>query len=150
MVFRADPSSQMAAYMAYMRSPAWRAFRAAWLATYDSKYKVRRCYVCRISQAEFGKSLDLHHRTYERVGGNERFTDLVLVCRPCHRRITREWRARGKTGLTLTLWELTSLHRARAGSPKSGGTHRRSSGAPSPAGSPARRSSGRSAGRKAG
>ena len=152
-VFRADASSQKEAYLAYMRSPAWRAFRAAWLATYDSKYKVRRCYVCGISQAEYGKSFDLHHRTYERFGGNERFGDLVLLCaRPCHARITRAWRARGKTGLTLTLWELTTAYRqaAQSGTRVSLGTRRRSSGARSPVGSPARGSSASSASARAG
>ena len=129
-IFRVTKSSRKATYTAYMRSPHWKAFKAAWWATYDSKYKVRRCYVCGITQTQYGKVFDVHHRTYERFGGNERFTDCVPVCRPDHNRISREWRARTKTGLTMTLWELTSLHRQKArlrGTPTTSGTRRRSS-----------------------
>jgi hypothetical protein len=129
-IFRVTKSSRKATYTAYMRSPMWREFRSAWLNTYDAKYKVRRCYVCGITQTEYGKSFDLHHRTYERFGGSERFTDLVLLCRPDHAKITRAWRARANTGLTLTLWELTSLHRQKAlarGTRAAPDTRRRSS-----------------------
>lgn len=101
-----------------MKSKAWRERRSAWWAAYDKKYRTRRCYICHITQAEYGKIFDLHHRTYERLG-NERFDDLVPLCRqPCHSIVTKRWRARHRTGLTLSLWELTDLvraeHRAKA------------------------------------
>lgn len=113
-VIRIDKSSRRAAYRAYMNSPQWRKFRLAWLATYDSKYRVRTCYVCGISQQEYGQSFDLHHRTYERFGGAETFQDCVIVCRPCHAKITKAWRARGRTGLALSLWQLTDDYRDKA------------------------------------
>jgi len=99
-----------------MQSPQWRMFRAAWLNTYDSKHKVRRCYCCGVAQSDWPRSFDLHHRTYERLG-NEHYNDLVLVCSGrggCHPKITHAWRARNRTGLTLTLWQLTDHYRDRA------------------------------------
>jgi hypothetical protein len=29
-------------------------------------------------------SLDVHHKTYERFGGDERMDDLEVLCRFCH------------------------------------------------------------------
>lgn len=109
--------TRMQEYSRYLSSPQWRAFRAAWWSTYDRTHKIRRCYVCGISQAEHGRHLELHHRTYERLG-KERFGDLVPICgggpQTCHAKITRAWRARARTGLTMTLWELTDHHRELA------------------------------------
>ena len=112
-------SERKKAYLAFMKSPAWRAYRAAWWAEYDRRYPVRTCYCCGVAQAELKRSLELHHRTYERLG-REEWDDLVPVCGPrsvggsgCHNSITRQWRSRGRTGLTLTLWELTDEHRRR-------------------------------------
>ena len=28
--------------------------------------------------------LDVHHLTYDRFGGDERMSDLRVLCRPCH------------------------------------------------------------------
>lgn len=95
-----------------MRSKAWRDTRAAWWATYDKKYRNRCCYVCGIPQSQTAtRSLDLHHVTYERLG-KERFNDIRACCRPCHDIITKRWRARKRTGLTLTLLQLTDQVRA--------------------------------------
>lgn len=107
--------SKATTYRSYMRSAAWRELRAAWWATYDKRNRVRRCYVCDITQAEYGRmSFDLHHMTYERLG-REAYTDLVPLCGGpgrCHDIVTRRWRARHKTGLTLTLRQLTDQVRA--------------------------------------
>lgn len=103
-------------YRAYMRSKEWREFRAAWWATYDKKHPVRRCYICLCTQAEYGKTFDLHHVTYERLG-REHFDDLVPLCAGpgrCHDRVTKAWRARHRTGLTMSLKELTDHHRRLA------------------------------------
>ena len=40
-------------------------------------------YRCEQCNAE-GPILDVHHLTYERFGGDERMTDLHVLCRPCH------------------------------------------------------------------
>lgn len=103
-------SARKQTYLAFIRSPQWRAYRAAWWAEYDRRNSTRACYCCDVPQHKLKRSLELHHRTYERLGA-EQYTDLVPVCPTCHRWITRQWRARGRTGLTLTLWELTDERR---------------------------------------
>jgi 5-methylcytosine-specific restriction endonuclease McrA len=64
-----------AEYQDYLRSEHWqdvkRRFRA-------SKLHHAGCYVC--GSAE---NLNLHHKTYKRLG-NERLTDLIYLCKPCH------------------------------------------------------------------
>jgi 5-methylcytosine-specific restriction endonuclease McrA len=63
-------------YREYLASPGWRAKAEAmlWIAGY-------RCQVCNTHRDE--ATLDVHHRTYERVGG-ERPGDLIVLCRDCH------------------------------------------------------------------
>ena len=61
-------------YEAYLRTEHWRAVKARMLAS----KKVRRCYVCRSKH-----DLNLHHKTYKRLG-RERLSDLVWLCRTCH------------------------------------------------------------------
>jgi hypothetical protein len=114
---RTGTSARKQAYLEYMASPAWRAYRTAWWQSYDRQFPVRKCYCCGIPQSALKRSLELHHRTYERLGA-ERWEDLVPVCGPrsvggngCHQAITRMWRNRGRTGMTMTLWELTDWRR---------------------------------------
>lgn len=64
-----------AEYAAYLRTPHWAAMRAAALA-----YAERRCQLCYSSEA-----VEVHHRTYERVG-HERPADLTVLCAKCHER----------------------------------------------------------------
>jgi len=110
---RTGISQRKQVYLAYMKSPAWRAYRAAWWREYDHRNPIRKCYCCEKPQSELKRTLQLHHRTYERLG-NEQWEDLVAVCAErCHPWITRTYRARGRTGLTLTLWELTDERRRR-------------------------------------
>ena len=61
-------------YGAYLVSPAWYALRA--------KVRHRDGNKCRACGS--GKQLDVHHRTYARIG-NERLADLVTLCRSCHK-----------------------------------------------------------------
>lgn len=109
-VRRTSVSPRKAAYLAYIRSPAWRAFRTAWWAEYDKKNKVRTCYCCGRAQSELNSPLELHHRTYERMGSEE-WTDIVPICKTDHAWVTRHWRNRARTKLTMTLWELTDARR---------------------------------------
>jgi len=116
-IIRVSRSSRRVSYRAFMNSPAWKNYRLAWLNTYDSKHKVRRCYCCGVAQADWHRPFDLHHRTYERFGGGERYDDLVLVCSGrggCHPKITKAWRTRHETGLTMDLWQLTDHYRDKA------------------------------------
>jgi hypothetical protein len=93
-----------------MRSPAWRAFRAAWWQRYDGSHEVRRCWCCGKAQAELAGPLELHHLTYEHLG-QERYEDCVAVCAGrggCHPWITRRQRSRSTT---MSIREITEARR---------------------------------------
>ncbi len=60
-------------YKAYLKSKGWKAKRERALQLARNK-----CQVCNA-----GKHLNVHHRTYERVGF-ERDDDLTVLCRDCH------------------------------------------------------------------
>lgn len=63
-----------AEYVAYLRSEHWLNMRKA--ALLRAEY---RCQVCNGT-----KNLEVHHRTYERLG-EERPADLTVLCHRCHR-----------------------------------------------------------------
>jgi 5-methylcytosine-specific restriction endonuclease McrA len=63
----------MADYQTYLRSPEWKAKRARVLEFWD--YKCVTCY----SHLD----LEVHHRTYARLG-DELLTDLIVLCDRCH------------------------------------------------------------------
>ena len=98
-------------YKAYLKSPEWKAKKEKF---YNSRlYKKLRenggwkCYCCE----ENNKSLDMHHRTYKRLGRENISIDLVPVCRECHNTI----HGMEKTGIQL--WEATNhvrrIHRRK-------------------------------------
>ena len=60
-------------YETYLQSDHWRDVKARMRA---SKY-LQRCYVCGSAGP-----LDLHHKTYKRLG-MERLNDLIWLCREC-------------------------------------------------------------------
>lgn len=60
-------------YRAYLASPLWKAKRQQALEHYGCI-----CMRC----GEYGS--DVHHKTYERVGGNELMEDFEVLCRDCH------------------------------------------------------------------
>jgi len=64
---------KQAEYRAYLHTPLWAQIRAAALSHYGSI--CNRC-------GEYGN--DVHHKSYERVGGNELLEDLEVLCRQCH------------------------------------------------------------------
>lgn len=61
-------------YQDYLQTPEWGKTRGA--ALRRSNY---RCQVCNTNK----RTLDVHHRTYERLG-HEHYTDLLVLCRECH------------------------------------------------------------------
>ena len=63
-------------YAAYLQSPHWQATRAA--ALRRAGYRCQQC-------GATGR-LDVHHRTYARLG-REAAGDLVALCRECHEEI---------------------------------------------------------------
>jgi hypothetical protein len=63
-----------ASYKEFIRSDAWAAIREAAVERAD-----RRCQICYSAD-----HLQVHHRTYERFGGDELPTDLTVLCDGCH------------------------------------------------------------------
>ena len=61
-------------YDKFMKSVEWWIIR-------DAKLSIAG-YRCEECGAE--GPLDVHHLTYDRFGGDERMTDLQVLCRPCH------------------------------------------------------------------
>jgi len=61
-------------YLAYLQSDVWKKKRAQALTRADGK-----CEQCGDAQ-----NLDVHHKTYIRVGGAELPRDLQVLCRSCH------------------------------------------------------------------
>ncbi len=61
-------------YQEYLQSEAWNHKRKVALMFWDN-----RCTLC------FSPNrLQVHHRTYERLG-QERITDLIVLCEKCHK-----------------------------------------------------------------
>lgn len=73
----------VASYAAYLRGEHWRAFKAAFVPRRTRNHNP----VCEFCLAGH-KRLDLHHRTYKRLGA-EQAADVVLICLDCHARVHR-------------------------------------------------------------
>ena len=61
-------------YNQFMASEDWRDIRTVMLDIYNHK-----CAECGATE-----DLHVHHLTYERFGGDERTTDLEVLCKTCH------------------------------------------------------------------
>ncbi len=70
-------------YTQYLQSDHWKKFRIKVLRHYG-----RTCMLC-----NNGKKVNVHHRTYERLG-HELMTDVIVLCRECHEKF------HGKTAIT--------------------------------------------------
>ena len=77
-------------YRSYLRTPEWRQARAEAL--------LRAGYACSLDVSHTA-NLDVHHRTYERLGA-ELATDLVVLCRSCHQMYHDEY-GRPRRGQTM-------------------------------------------------
>jgi len=106
------------AYADWMGSAAWHrrreAWRDHWVATRGCE---PACAVC--GELWTLRAGDLHHRTYDRLG-NERYGDVLPLCRPCHLRLhqvmesTPAWRRLGRRQATdLTVALLAAWHLRR-------------------------------------
>ncbi len=63
-------------YLDYLETEDWKNRRTAWLEEWGY-----RCSFCNIPNSQ--TTLDIHHRTYARLG-SEHMTDCVVLCRKCH------------------------------------------------------------------
>jgi hypothetical protein len=63
-------------HRAYLQSPLWRKIRLSAIKHYGEVCGKCGCY-----------GNDVHHLTYDRVGGNELLEDLQVLCRDCHEAI---------------------------------------------------------------
>ena len=67
-------------YDKFMQSEEWEIIRDVKLACASHK-----CEACGYGEyKDQTDPLDVHHLTYDRFGGDERMTDLQVLCRPCH------------------------------------------------------------------
>jgi hypothetical protein len=83
-------------YLEYLKSEHWQETRARFRASRLQQ----GCYVCGDPR------VDLHHKTYKRLG-NERLTDLLPLCRRHHEAthvLLKEWKARGANPSKRNLW----------------------------------------------
>ena len=67
------PKRRTVFYSQYLKSPEWKQLRERKIVA-----TARRCQVCNSLQG-----LDVHHRTYSRLG-REWDSDLTVLCRRCH------------------------------------------------------------------
>lgn len=70
-------------YLAYLQSPEWQDKRSQRLKI--DQYKCQRC----------GRPMDLqvHHLTYDRIGNENVYTDLITLCKYCHEKIESQKQA---------------------------------------------------------
>ena len=81
-------------YDAYMVSSEWKAVRQKAFA-YHGKY----CADCKTT-----KRLTVHHKTYKRLG-NERMTDLMVLCWGCHKRLHERMDAMKECPKNVKEWD---------------------------------------------
>ncbi len=62
-------------YLAYIRSPEWELKRQQTFRLFG-----RRCFKCRSAS-----NLHIHHKTYARFKQENVETDLIPLCKPCHK-----------------------------------------------------------------
>lgn len=89
------------AYKDYMKSDRWKRKRQQVFAHYG-----KRCYACR----KYEKVLHVHHMTYARLG-REAIGDLIPLCVPCHREVTRVYRRNRRRGLRRVTMEFVKFKR---------------------------------------
>jgi 5-methylcytosine-specific restriction endonuclease McrA len=86
-------SPEYRAYIGPPRSPAWEAKRRKKLE--QQGYRCERCKRHKTQLRRGLEWLEVHHRTYVRLG-RERLSDLQVLCNTCHERVTRRTRRRRK------------------------------------------------------
>jgi 5-methylcytosine-specific restriction endonuclease McrA len=96
-------------YRSYLKSDAWKKKRQQVFAYYG-----KRCYACRKAP----KVLHVHHLTYARLG-RESVKDLIPLCVPCHREVTKVYKRNRRRGLSRVTMEFVKFKRAEVPKKKS-------------------------------
>jgi hypothetical protein len=96
-------------YYEYIKSEKWqetrkRYYNSKLYKTFKSKKKGWNCYCCSASDVP----LDLHHRSYKRLGEENIAIDLVTVCRECHEKIHHLMKESN-----VSLWKATKKIKSR-------------------------------------
>jgi 5-methylcytosine-specific restriction endonuclease McrA len=68
-------------YLNYMKSKKWRNLRI--------RVAKRDRFICQRCHRYTPKGFNIHHLSYERLG-NERLSDLILLCPKCHKKTHRK------------------------------------------------------------
>ena len=93
-------------YQAYLQSETWQAKRLAVLDYWS--------YSCALCCSR--KNVEVHHRTYERIGC-ERITDLIALCDTCHQWRHQQMQRRGPEPLQAVLARLQAQYKAKRTTP---------------------------------
>jgi 5-methylcytosine-specific restriction endonuclease McrA len=83
------------AYINYIKSERWQKKRQEVFAYYG-----KRCYACHKTP----KVLHVHHLNYARLG-RETMADLIPLCVPCHKEVTRIYKRNRRRGLARVTME---------------------------------------------
>jgi hypothetical protein len=92
-------------YRDYLRSDHWHELRER----YRASQLPQVCFVC------WDPNVDLHHKTYKRLG-EERLTDLLPLCRLHHdlaHKLEQEQRRSGEDESRVDLWSVARILRER-------------------------------------
>jgi 5-methylcytosine-specific restriction endonuclease McrA len=98
--------ARRARYADYIHSAAWWRTRAEWYATHTADPSLGQPQCAGCDAPWLLDRDDLHHTTYARLG-QERFSDLIPMCRACHNRLhelwdtSPAWRKLGRTQATV-------------------------------------------------
>jgi hypothetical protein len=82
--------ARRARYADYIHSPAWWRTRVEWYATHTTGASRGQSHCAGCDAPWLRDRDDLHHTTYDRLG-QERFNDLIPMCRACHTRLHELW-----------------------------------------------------------
>lgn len=77
-LFRANVAKREWLYRAYLKSAAWKKKREERI-TIDNHH----CAKCLVNASH----LEVHHKTYARIGDEDVESDLIALCGPCHRAV---------------------------------------------------------------
>lgn len=90
-------------YREYLKSKRWKDKRQQVFAHYG-----KRCYACR----KTAKVLHCHHLSYAHLG-NEPIKDLIPLCVPCHKALTKIYKRNRRRGLRRVSMEFVKVKRAQ-------------------------------------